>query len=270
MSADPANIATGLLAALDQTRQIQTLTGQIDGFGIADGYRVAGELRRLRVARGERPVGRKIGFTNRGIWHEYGVFQPIWGDVYATTLHDVQPGATVRISHLREPRIEPEIVLGVDRDLLPGMAIADIEGSIAWVAHGFEIVQSAFPGWKFAVADCIADGGLHGALAVGPRHMLAPGERPGLAAALAGLNVSLSRNGQPVDTGVGANALDGPVHALRHLVEALATEPDGLPLRAGDLVTTGTLTRAFPIAPGETWSTAVSAYPLPGLGVTFA
>jgi 2-oxo-3-hexenedioate decarboxylase len=145
MGADAASIATGLLAALDQKRQIPTLTGRLDGFGIADAHRVAGELRRLRVARGERPVGRKIGFTNRGIWDEYGVSQPIWGDVYATTLHDVQPGATVRISHLREPRIEPEIVLGVDRDLLPGMAIADIEASIAWVAHGFEIVQSAFP-----------------------------------------------------------------------------------------------------------------------------
>jgi 2-keto-4-pentenoate hydratase len=270
MSANSASIATGLLAALDQKRQIPTLTGQIDGFGIADAYRIAGELRRLRVARGERPVGRKIGFTNRGIWDEYGVFQPIWGDVYDSTLQDVQAGASVGISHLPEPRIEPEIVLGIDRDLTPGMTLAEIEASIAWVAHGFEIVQSVFAGWKFTVADCIADGGLHGALAVGPRRLLAPGERAGLAAALAGLKVSLSRNGEPVDSGLGANALDGPVHALKHLVEALAADPDSPPLRAGEIVTTGTLTRAFPIAPGETWSTSVSAYPLPGLAVTFA
>ncbi len=33
--------------------------------------------------RGERPIGRKIGFTNRNIWAEYGVYAPIWGDVYA-------------------------------------------------------------------------------------------------------------------------------------------------------------------------------------------
>jgi 2-oxo-3-hexenedioate decarboxylase len=270
MTVDPACIATEVLAALDDARQIATLADRLDGFDIDRAYRVTTELRRLRVARGERPVGRKIGFTNHGIWDEYGVFQPIWGDVYDSTLQDVQAGASVRISHLPEPRIEPEIVLGIDRDLAPGMTIAEFEASIAWVAHGFEIVQSVFAGWKFTVADCIADGGLHGGLAVGPRRLLAPGERAGLAAALAGLKVSLSRNGEPVDSGLGANALDGPVHALKHLVEALAADPDSPPLRAGETVTTGTLTRAFPIAPGETWSTSVSAYPLPGLAVTFA
>ncbi len=41
------------------------------------------------MARGERPVGRKIGFTNRTIWAEYGVYAPIWGDMYDTTLRDL-------------------------------------------------------------------------------------------------------------------------------------------------------------------------------------
>ena len=36
-------------------------------------------IRRLRIARGERPLGYKIGFTNRGIWDRYGVHAPIWG-----------------------------------------------------------------------------------------------------------------------------------------------------------------------------------------------
>ena len=33
-----------------------------------------------------KPVGRKIGFTNRAIWPKYGVYQPIWGTVYDRTL----------------------------------------------------------------------------------------------------------------------------------------------------------------------------------------
>jgi 2-keto-4-pentenoate hydratase len=33
---------------------------------------------------------------------------------------------------------------------------------IDWIAHGIEIVQSHFPGWKFQAADTIADWALHG------------------------------------------------------------------------------------------------------------
>jgi 2-oxo-3-hexenedioate decarboxylase len=37
---------------------------------------------------------------------------------------------------------------------------------IDWVGHGFEIVQSIFPGWKFSVPDAVAAFGLHGALLI--------------------------------------------------------------------------------------------------------
>lgn len=267
MTIDAAAIAAKVLAALDEARSIPPLSGRIEGFDVATAYRVTTELRRLRQARGERPVGRKIGFTNRGIWDEYGVHQPIWGDVWDTTLHDAPAGGEVRVSHLPEPRIEPEIVLCLDRDLQPNMSVAEVAGSIAWVAHGFEIVQSIFPGWTFSVADCVADGGLHGSLHVGPRRLLAANERAGLPEALARLKITLFRNGEQVDAGVGANVLDGPVQALAHLVGVLAANPVNPPLRAGEIVTTGTVTRAFPVKPGERWSTTIAGFDLPGLSV---
>jgi 2-oxo-3-hexenedioate decarboxylase len=267
MTVDPAAIAAEVLAALDEARPIPPLTGRIDGFDVAAAYRVAAQLRRLRAARGEVPAGRKIGFTNRGIWAEYAVFQPIWGDVYDTTLHEVAAGGEIVASHLPEPRIEPEIVLGLDRDTEPGMTLAELESCVAWVAHGFEIVQSVFPGWRFAAADCIADGGLHGSLHVGPRRLLAMDERRGLAEALASFKLVLARDGEQVDAGIGANALDGPVHALKHLVRVLAGDTANPPVRVGECITTGTLTRAFPIHGGETWSTVVDGLDLPGLSV---
>ena len=49
-------------------------------------YAVAERLRSLRIARGERPVGWKIGFTNRNIWPEYGATAPIWAHVYDRTV----------------------------------------------------------------------------------------------------------------------------------------------------------------------------------------
>lgn len=54
---------------------------------VADAYALSLKVRDLRVARGERPLGYKIGFTNRTIWQRYGVFAPIWGTVWDTTVH---------------------------------------------------------------------------------------------------------------------------------------------------------------------------------------
>jgi 2-keto-4-pentenoate hydratase len=42
------------------------------------------------------------------------------------------------------------------------------------------------------------------------------------------------------------------------------------PLATGDIVTTGTLTRAFPIMPGESWSTTLHGIELAGRPVWFA
>lgn len=265
----PAAIATEVLAALDGGRQLPPFTGTVPGFDVAAAYRVTAELRSLRIARGERPTGRKIGFTNRGIWDEYGVHQPIWGDVWDTTLDDVAPRSEFGLGGMPEPRIEPEIVLCIGRDIEPGMDGAALGEAIEWVAHGFEIVQSIFPGWRFKAADCIADGGLHGALLVGPRHRIEQGGHRGLAAALRRVSLALACDGEVLDRGTGANVLDGPLDALGHLAAVLAADPDNPPLRRGEIVTTGTLTRAFPVAPGQCWSTSVDGFPLAGLSVTF-
>jgi 2-oxo-3-hexenedioate decarboxylase len=229
---------------------------------------VTAALRKLREEDGAAPVGRKIGFTNRGIWAEYGIYEPIWGDVYDTTASEVPPDGVIRVSHMPEPKIEPEIVFGLADDLHPGMNERDILDAIAWIAHGFEIVQSVFPGWRFAVPDCIAGAGMHGALVVGPRLAIRAGERDWLFKALPAFSIALNRNGTKIDAGSGENVLDGPLSALKHLVEVLAGDGSNPPLRAGELVTTGTLTRAFPVAAGEKWSTELAGIDLPGLAVT--
>ena len=71
---------------------------------------------------------------------------------------------------------------------------------------------------------------------------------------LSRFEIDLFRNGAQVDHGVAANVLDGPLFALRHLAETLAKDPLSPPLAAGEIVTTGTLTRAFPVAAGEEWT----------------
>ena len=79
---DTDAIATELLAALDGNTLIAPITARDPDFDEEAAYRVSAEILRRRRARGERPIGRKIGFTNRTFWPEYGVFTPIWAHVY--------------------------------------------------------------------------------------------------------------------------------------------------------------------------------------------
>src|SRR5262245_60468863 len=172
---DHEAIATEALAAMDGARQIEPFSVRYPGLTFDDAYRISARICALRTARGERVIGRKIGFTNRNIWAEYSVYAPIWGFVFDTTVRNLLPPRqaaqhSFALEPFAEPRIEPEIVFGLAAPPSPDMDEAALFGCIDWVAQGFEIVQSVFPGWKFAPADTVIVNGLHGALLIAPRH----------------------------------------------------------------------------------------------------
>ena len=68
---------------------------------------------------------------------------------------------------------------------------------------------------------------------------------------------------------MGSNVLGSPAHALAHLVRVLAQQPDAPKLAAGEIVTTGTITDAWPVTPEETWSSDYGELPLAGLRLSF-
>ncbi len=228
------------------------------------GYATARALHQQRLAQGWKRAGRKIGFTNRNLWARYGVDQPMWGTVYDRTLIRAEENsASVILAGLAQPRIEPEICFGLKA--APRAAdLAALLASIEWVAHSIEIVQCRHPGWRANIVDCAAENGLHGRLVVGTPVPL--GEIEGAAEKLAAVQVDLFKGKTRVDHGVGANVLGSPLLALGHLVELLNEQTR---LAAGEIVTTGVLTDAHPVAPGEVWSTAISGLPLAGLTIAF-
>jgi 2-oxo-3-hexenedioate decarboxylase len=263
-------IAAEASAAIEAGRQVGPFSARASGLTVEDAYRVTAAMRARSEAQGRRPVGRKIGFTNRTIWDEFGVRAPIWGYVYEDTLKDLREGrGSFAVSGLVEPRIEPEIVFGLRTAPRPEMDDAALLGCIEWVAHGFEIVQSIFPGWQFAAADTIAANGVHGALLVGPRQPVA-GREEEWRNTLASFEIDLLRNNELADRGRAENVLDGPLSALRHLVALLDEDPLNPPLTAGEIVTTGTLTRALPVRPGDTWTTRLTGITLAGLSLTLS
>lgn len=196
-------------------------------------------------------VGRKLGFTNEAIWPELGLTEPIWAPVYDRTVKRSE--GVHSLSGAVGARIELEVVLEVE-------SVRPLR--VGWAALGFEIVQCHYPEWKFRCADAVADFGLHRALHVGE-----PSRETG---SLEKLAVSLSRDGEPVASGAGKDVLGGPLRALDWLVELLDGEPHAPGLEPGEIVTTGTMTGALPVAPGETWeATVLSGALLGGLTLTF-
>jgi 2-oxo-3-hexenedioate decarboxylase len=202
------------------------------------------------------------------MWKVYGVHAPIWGYITDRTTHELAYTQALRIKDFVEPRIEPEIMFGLKATPMPGMSDAALLDCTEWVSLGYEVVQSIFPDWKFAAPDTVAANGVHGAVLVGARHPVAP-RKIEWQRELATFRVELYCNGKLSQRGSGALVLDSPLLALRHLIELLANDSHNPPLRAGEIISTGTLTLAMPVSAGESWTTKVSGIPLEEIALRF-
>lgn len=237
---------------------------------LAAAYQCALAVRGLRMARGEQPRGYKIGFTNRTIWPRYNVFAPIWGSMWNTSIVACDGVGRVSLDHLCQPRLEPEAVFGFKATPRADAGVDALFEALDWVAPGFEIVQSHRPDWKFAAPQTVADSGLHGRLLVGRQTPIAElaQDAAQLHRRLAGARVGLYQNGRLVEEGSGAHVLDSPLHALLHFLTELRACPGATDLVAGDIVTTGTWTDAWPVQPGERWQARFDTV-LPPLEIHF-
>ena len=271
-STDLAAIAEQMKSAQRAGHQIPPFSARYAGFDMESAYAVADELHRARLRAGQVSVGRKLGFTNPAMWPLFNVDAPVWAHVYESTVVQLgQPGhgrQTCSLGSFVEPKIEPEIILHF-KEAPPVAADADaILRCVDWIAHGFEIVQCHFPGWQFKAPDTVVDLALHATLLVGERVSVDElGSNP--AEQLAQCSIELSCNAVCQEIGRGFNVLGSPLLALAHLTKVLASQPDSLPIQAGEIVTTGTITKAYSIQVGEVWTTAVEGIELPGLSIEF-
>jgi 2-oxo-3-hexenedioate decarboxylase len=128
------------------------------------------------------------------------------------------------------------------------------------MAPGYEIIDCPFPAWEFKPVDFVAAYGLHRALILGA-HMPVD---PSLVDKLATFKLRLLRNNQLIDEGGGKNSLRSPAFCLAELARASGG------LEAGELISTGTLTNAQPMAPGDLWRAEIDSLPLPALDLSVA
>src|SRR5919204_3268876 len=103
-------LARELISLHENPREVPPFSERYPDLTSEAGYEAARALHEHRLAQGWRPVGRKIGFTNRTLWPRYGVYEPMWGTVYDRTLMQAPDNrAQVSLDGLVNPRIEPEV-----------------------------------------------------------------------------------------------------------------------------------------------------------------
>src|SRR6202165_5965490 len=268
--ASTGELAERIIECQDRATMMPPITVDDPGFDVERAYDVLAAINARREAQGWRSIGRKIGFTNRTIWARYGVHQPMWAPVWSHSVHFAEHGAaTLPLAGFVRTRIEPEVVLKLGAAPPASDDPMALIAAVEWIAAGFEIVQSVFPDWRFAAADCTAASGLHAALVVGTPLAVTAANRTDLVSRLPSFELTLARDGAGVDRGVGSNVLGSPLNALAHLGRVLAGQPRFAPLAAGEIVTTGTVTDAWPVKRDEIWQSHYGSLGVEGLRLRF-
>jgi 2-keto-4-pentenoate hydratase len=242
----PVTDARAMARALYDARRTRTpippFTDSDPSLGMADGYAVQQELTALMLGDGDRIIGYKVGATSKAVQDMLGIDSPDYGPVWASTVY--RDGDTVPFDGFIQPRIEAEIVFVLGERLEgPGVTVTRARRAIAGAVAGMEIVDSRIADWRIKLADTVADMASNGAMATSST--IVPIE--GLDTRLVG--VTLTRNGELVDTGAGAAALGDPVAVLAWLANVLGSS--GVALEPGHLVMTGALHAMVPMKAGD-------------------
>ncbi|MFE5486492.1 2-keto-4-pentenoate hydratase [Streptomyces sp. NPDC056527] len=209
-------------------------------------------VQQLNVRRGldagRRLVGRKIGLTSVAVQRQLGVDQPDFGTLFADMA--VPDGGEVPAGRLLQPKVEAEVALVLGRDLPHRRCtVVDVLRAVDFALPALEIVDSRIAGWDISLVDTVADNASCGLYVLGTTPV------PLADVDLRTVTMTMTRNGETVSEGTGADCLGSPLNAAAWLASALAERGD--PLRAGDLVLTGALGPMAPAAPGDLFETHI-------------
>jgi 2-keto-4-pentenoate hydratase len=248
MSASPPVIRTlaeRLDSAMRERAPIPPFSVSESVNDLADAYAVQAQWTAMRVARGEKVMGRKIGLTAKAVQEQLGVDQPDYGTLWQSSFHEAKNGkVTVPASDFIAPRIEGEVAFLIGKSLnRPGITAADILAATEACALGVEIVDSRIADWKIKFFDTIADNASYGGFTLGPwDKMLRDAD-------LAAIGMTISQNGNQVAEGIGAAVLGSPAISCAWLANKLLEF--GVSLEAGDVVISGALMKMIPFKAGD-------------------
>lgn len=243
--------ADELYHALRHQEMLDPLTSSAPEITIEDAYAISSSLLQKRIELdGEKVIGKKIGVTSKAVQNMLGVGQPDFG--YLTDAMVVDESESLSLTtKMIQPRAEGEIAFVLKHDLIgPGVTASDVLRATDFVVPCFEIVDSRIRDWKIKIQDTVADNAscgyfLLGAQAADPRKL-----------DLSTVGMVVELNGQVVSTGAGAAALgSSPISCVVWLANTLGKF--GVPLKAGEVILSGSLVPLQPVKAGDYMSVSI-------------
>ncbi|MFE2120612.1 2-keto-4-pentenoate hydratase [Rhodococcus aetherivorans] len=236
-----ARVADVLLRAEDTATPQTSILAEWDGLDLGTAYAAQDIALRMRLARGERLTGVKLGVTSKAKQRQVGVDSP--STAWLTDRMILPIGEPVTREKMIHARAEPEIAFVMGRRLEgPGVSAATALAAVEHVVGAIEIIDSRFSGYQFSMMDAVADNNSSGRYVTGPVGRAPEDLDLALEACL------LEVDGEVVDSATGAAVHGHPAEALAFAANTLAER--GLAIEAGWVVLTGGMTDAVPVQPG--------------------
>jgi 2-keto-4-pentenoate hydratase len=275
LDGDAAKALEMLVAARASGQPCPPVRGLLPDSDIDAAYAVQASWVADQIAAGARVVGRKIGLTNPVVQAQFGVDRPDFGVLFESMA--CAPGSPIDGARTLQPKIEAEIAFVLAEDLTGAMiGPAEVAAATAYVVAALEIVDSRIAGWDIGIVDTIADNGSSGLFVLGDRRQelgrldlaecamtlrrVASGGAGGAGGSDGSRRVASAgadgSGGEVVSTGTGASILGDPLAAVAWL--AAAVRDHGRPLRAGEVVLSGSLGPMVPVAPGDAFHAEIS------------
>lgn len=196
---------------------------------VASAYEIQRRIVARKLATGRTRVGRKVGLTNPKVQAAVGVDEPDYGTILDNMVFE--SGVVLDPARYIHPKIESEVCIALSRELT-SWDVGYIEDSIEWIAPSFELVDGHLPDYRGTIVDTIADNAYCAGIIIGEKQEYG-------AVDLAGVELSLKRDGVEITNGIGSNVMGSPINAVAWLART-ALEQD-LPLQAGEILLPGSI-----------------------------
>ncbi|MBB3214156.1 2-oxo-3-hexenedioate decarboxylase [Herbaspirillum sp. Sphag1AN] len=240
-------LAVTLDAAAHQRHEIDPLTPR-HAFTLDQAYAIQRASLAQRHARGEHPIGIKLGFTSRAKMVQMGVDSLIWGLLTDGMLRE--EGSIVDLADFIHARVEPEVCFLTKRNIDRPLSLLEAGNYLEAVAPAMEIIDSRYRNFKFTLEDVVADNCSSAGLVIGAFSSATDDLRK-----LSNRGVAMRFNGHAVQLGSTGAILGNPLRSIVQASQLLSKAEMTLP--AGSLIMAGAATAAEALRPGLHVSTDI-------------
>lgn len=195
-----------------------------------------------RITDGAVVKGKKIGLTSKAMQEMLGVDRPDYGHIFDDMIHDEDEA--IPTAKYIAPRVEFEIAFVLKADIDgKNVTVENVKEAIDYVVPAAEIIDSRIKHWKIKFEDTVADNGSSAGAVFGSRQVKLD------QIDLPSVKMEVFKNDEKLDEGYGSAVLGDPLEAVVWLAKAL--DQYGIPLKAGESVLAGALTKAVDVESGD-------------------